>query len=103
MLPERVELVPAAGEQFMGVGLVPHIPDQFVLGEIKDVVDGNGEFNRTETGCQVSPGPRDDLYDNFTNFFRNFRKLGTIKLFQIPGAFDALKQAKLMSIPIFYA
>ena len=51
---QRVELVPAPGDQFVGVGLVTHIPDDLVPGGIEDVMEGKGELHGAKRGGQVA-------------------------------------------------
>ena len=51
---QRVELVPPAGDEFVGVGLVTHIPDDLVPGGIEDVVEGKGELHGAKRGGQVA-------------------------------------------------
>jgi hypothetical protein len=57
-------------------------------------VYGDGQFHCTEAGRQVPAGPGHDLHDDFSHFFSNFSKLGTIELFQISRAVYGLKQAQ---------
>ena len=33
-----------AGEYLMWIGLVPHIPNQFIIGGVEDIMQGNGEL-----------------------------------------------------------
>ena len=40
MLPKGVKQVPAAGEQFVGIGLMSDIPDDFVFGCIEYIMEG---------------------------------------------------------------
>ena len=35
ILAQGVKLIPAPGDQFMGIALMAHIPDQFIFGGIK--------------------------------------------------------------------
>jgi len=38
------------------------------MGRIKNVMDGNGQLNRTETGSQMPSGAGDDLYNEDREF-----------------------------------
>ena len=46
----------AAGENFVGIGLVPHIPDDTVVRGVVDMVQGNGQFNDAEARAEMAPG-----------------------------------------------
>jgi hypothetical protein len=46
VLTNRVELVMAAREQFVGIGLVPDIPDNLIARRVEQVMQGNGQFGR---------------------------------------------------------
>ena len=54
LLPERVKGIEASGNQLVGIGLVPHVPTNFVPIEIKGLIQSNGEFNDTQTWSQVT-------------------------------------------------
>jgi len=49
-----VELVPSAGYQFVGVGLMPHIPDDLVLRHLENVMKGQGQFHSSQVRCQMT-------------------------------------------------
>jgi hypothetical protein len=66
-----------SGNEFMGIGLVADIPDQFILGGIEDIVEGKGELDHTKTRSQMTTsfGHRGD--DNLPDLCREsgqFRK-----------------------------
>ena len=46
----------AAGKQFMGIALVPHIEDKFVLRGIENIMKRNRQFHRAQIGSQVAAG-----------------------------------------------
>ena len=50
--PVGVEQVPPAGQDLVGISLVADIPDQFIIGSIENVMDGNGQFNGPEARTQ---------------------------------------------------
>ena len=56
MLSQGVERFPAAGEDFVGIGLVADIPDHLVFGGVEDIMDGNGEVDRAQAGRQMAAG-----------------------------------------------
>ncbi len=68
----RVEALPAAGEDLVGVGLVADIPDHLVLRRIVDVMECDGEFHRSETRCEVA-GVHAEFRDHEIPYLRGER------------------------------
>ena len=54
VLTQRMKLAAAAGKEFMGIGLMPDIPDYFILRCIKDIMHGDSQFNNPEIRRQVA-------------------------------------------------
>ena len=48
------ETVAASGKNLMGIGLMPHIPYDTVVGGAENIVQGDCEFYSAKTGCKVS-------------------------------------------------
>ena len=61
VLAQPVKPGPAPGQDLVGVGLVPHIPDHLVLRKMEDPVHGDGELHHTQVGGQVAACPADLL------------------------------------------
>ena len=55
-LAQRVKKCLSAREQFMGIGLVTHVPDYFISGGIKDVMESDGKFDDAQVWSQMPPG-----------------------------------------------
>lgn len=53
--PQGVEPVAAARDELVGIGLVPHVPDEPVPGRVEDIVKGQGEFHRPQDGARCPP------------------------------------------------
>ena len=68
MLPQRVERIKPACQNFMSITLVAYIPNNCIIFIIKYSVQGNRQFNYTKIACKVSAV----FSDNFNNFFSNF-------------------------------
>ena len=51
---EELKLVFPAGYDFVGVALVADVPEELVLLEIEDVVEGECQFHDAEIACQVA-------------------------------------------------
>ena len=54
LLAKAVEILVSAGQQFVGVGLVAHIPDHLVVVEVQGLVEGQGELHNPEAWAQMS-------------------------------------------------
>ena len=48
------ELIFAAGQDFVAVGLMPHVPDQTVVRGVENVVDSDGKLYHTQTGTEMA-------------------------------------------------
>lgn len=51
----------SAGEDLVGITLMPHVKYQAVQAGIKDSMNGNDQLHRTQTGRQMAPGMRDHI------------------------------------------
>ena len=57
----RVHPVAPAGEDLVRVALVPHVPDDPVMGRVVEIVERDGELDRAETGREMPAVPGDGL------------------------------------------
>ena len=53
-LAKRVEAPLPAGDDLVGVGLMPHVPDEAVPRRVEDVVEGEREFYRSQGGGEMA-------------------------------------------------
>jgi hypothetical protein len=63
VLPKGVKRVPSTRDQFVGITLMSHIPHEFVLWKVEDIMKGNAKLHHAEIGCEVSSTPRNSLDD----------------------------------------
>jgi len=49
-----MKLIFATGQQLVHVALMTHIPDEFVLGRLKDAVQRECEFDHPEVGSEMA-------------------------------------------------
>jgi len=56
VLAQGVELPLAPGQEFVGIGLMAHVPDDLVLGGVEDIVQSNGELHHPEARGQMPAG-----------------------------------------------
>ena len=64
-LTERADAVAPPGQYFVRIGLVSHIPDQFIARCIEDIVQCNREFNNAQA-CAKMPASHRDGADGFS-------------------------------------
>ena len=67
MGPKGLKLVPPAGDQFMGIRLMSHVPNDLISRGIKDIVKGQGQFHHPEAWGQVPTVLGHCLNDGLTN------------------------------------
>jgi hypothetical protein len=55
-LPKGIESLFSAGQNFVGVGLMPYIPDQFIFRRVVYIVKSNRQLHSAQPGTKVSSG-----------------------------------------------
>ena len=90
--PQGLKLFPPAGDNFMGVGLMAHIPYQFVVGRIKHVMERDGQIDDAEGRTEVAAILFHDRFNQLPNFTGQLRQLLRRKLLQVRRTVDALEQ-----------
>src|SRR5690606_11349825 len=60
-LADGVQAFLAAGQDLVRVGLVADVPDDTILGRVVEVVERDGELDRTESGREVSSRATDRI------------------------------------------
>ncbi len=73
MLPKAGKVGSAAGKDFMGIRLMPDVPNHPVLGRVEDIVNGDGEFHGTQARRQVSAGARYHFNNQVADFSGKLR------------------------------
>jgi hypothetical protein len=86
-----VKKVPAAGQYFVPVSLMSHIPDKLVLGRIKYVMKCNCKFYHTQTGSEMTAENGDIVYDILPEVLTNQLKIRLIHFSQIRRISDSLE------------
>ena len=75
-LLDGMEPPAAAGEHLVRIGLVPHVPHQPVIGGVEHVVQGDGQFDRTQACCKVASTRADAVNQELTQFRGQFGEFG---------------------------
>ena len=90
-LTHAEHFVPTPRQYFVGIGLVSHIPDQFVPGGIEHVVDSDRELDDTETGAQVATGLTDAIEQKQAQLIGQFGELSHLQLPEIRRIGDLIQ------------
>jgi hypothetical protein len=91
VLPESIETVPPSRQKLVGITLVTHIPDQLIGREIKDMVKGDGEFNHTEIGSEMSSPLGNRLKDDLSYLVAELLELQEGERLDIRGIPDPVQ------------
>ena len=75
MLPQSLKRLAAAGQNLVGIGLMADVPDDLVLGRVKDVVNGDGQLHSAQARGQVTAVARDHFDDEVADLGGQLRQL----------------------------
>src|SRR5690606_3830245 len=78
----------SAGEDFVSVGLVTHIPDQLIIWGVQHIVQGHGELHHTQAGPEMTAVNTDTIDDVLSEFGTELRQLGAAEFFQVVWGID---------------
>ena len=81
-----------AGEHLVGVGLVTDVPDQAVVWRFEDMMQGDGEFDRTEVRREVPTGAGDRVDEEGTQFVGQLRQLSAVERAHLCRIADGIEQ-----------
>jgi len=59
----------------MGIGLMPHIPDDLILGQVKDIVQSHGKLHSSQIGSQMSPCSAQMFQQKFPDLLCKLREI----------------------------
>ena len=92
-LTQRTHQRVAAGQYFVGIGLVAHIPNQAIFGGVEHIVQGNGQFHRPQIGTEMPTGLRHGLHQALAQLLGQRRQVFTRKLFQVRWRLNPFQQS----------
>ena len=92
-LADRVESVLAARQDLVGVGLVAAVPDDQVLEDVEDVVQGEGQVDHAEVAPEVPPALEDDVEDDPANLLRQGGEVLRRDLLDVVGTGDSIEES----------
>ena len=70
ILAQRTEIFPSSGENFVCIGLMPHIPDDFILRQVQNKVQRHSQFHCAQIGAQMPPCHADGPNQKIPNLLR---------------------------------
>ena len=83
------EEVTTTCDNFVGVGLVADIPDEFVVGSIEDIVEGKGKFDGTKRGGKMARVECEGMDNVVTQFETELFEVGDGECPEVVDGVDA--------------
>ena len=84
--------VAASGKNLVGIGLVPNVPDDAVVGGVEDIVQRHRQFHHPETGAEMAAGDRARVDRLGAQFVHELRQLLGRQPAKVCRRADAIKQ-----------
>ncbi len=81
-LAHAVHLSHAAGKDFVGIGLVTHIPDYAVMRCVVDIVQGDGKLDHAEAGAKMPARLAHAVQQVGPEFFRELQQFLCVQIMQ---------------------
>ena len=75
VLADRVQLVAAAGQDLVRIGLVADVPEHLVARRVEQAVDRHGDLAGAEVGAEVAADLPDRVDDLLAHLLRHLREL----------------------------
>ncbi len=92
ILAQHLESLPAPGKKLVGIGLMPYVPDDLVLRQVKRKMQRHGQLNRSQVRAQMTACLCYFLNQELTDFLRQRRIILTGYIFDIIGLVDIVEQ-----------
>src|SRR5215510_11612240 len=89
--PQRANAITPARQNFVRVGLVTNVPNQLVIGCVKNVVKGDRKFDHAETRTEVAAGDSDSVDRFRAQFIGNLLKVPRIDTAKISRTLDGVE------------
>ena len=85
-------LVVASRQHFVGIGLMADIPDQSIFWRVKNIMQGDGELNRSQVGAKVSSRLRNRLNQTLAQLCGQRRQVVTRQFSELGWGLNPIKQ-----------
>jgi hypothetical protein len=92
VLADRVELVAAAGEHLVRIGLVAHVPQHLVARGVEQRVDRHGDLAGAEVGAEVPADFADRVDDQLAHLLGHLDELVVVEALQVGRAVDLVDE-----------
>ena len=92
VLADRLELVAAAGQDLVRVGLVADVPHDLVARRVEQRVHRDGDLARAEVGAEVAADLPDRVDQQLADLLRDLLQLVLGQAVQVLGAVDAVEE-----------
>ena len=70
VFPQVDKAVPPPCQYFMGIGLMPYIPDNFVFRQMQRKMQRHRQFHRSQVGTEMPARHADSVNQKLSDFFR---------------------------------
>ena len=100
-LAQRVEPVEAAGEQLVGVRLVPGVPHDPVARRLEQAVERERDLDDPERGAEMAAGCGDGADDRLAQLAGELLELGFAEATEIGGPLEAVEDRHWLQAPGF--
>ena len=83
LLAQSANTVAPSGQNFMGIALMAHIPDQPIIRRVENIMDSRGQFDNAEPCPQMATGLRNRINGFGAQFIGKLAQLRNFELAQI--------------------
>ena len=90
VLADRVQLIAAAGQDLVRVGLMTNVPEDLVARGVQQRVQGNRDLTGAEIGAEMASDLPDGVDDVLADLLRHLRQLLVGEAVEVLRLLDAL-------------
>ena len=98
VLADRRQLVAAAGEDLVRIGLVADVPEDLVARRVEQRVERDRDLAGAQVGPEVAPDLADRVDDQLTHLLRDPLELVVREPVQVLRLFDLLEEAHVSRV-----
>ena len=92
VLADRGELVAAAGEHLVGIGLVADVPEHLVARGLEQRVQRHRDLAGAEVGAEVAADLADRVDDQLAHLLGDLLELVVVEALEVGGTVDVVEQ-----------
>ena len=84
VLAQMLKALPPSGQKLVGIGLMAHVPDDLILGQIQHQMERHGQLHSAQVGAEMASRHTDLVHQKFPDLRRQRRIIpGTDLLYVI--------------------